>query len=143
VRPELERKLKRVPAAEENSLQVHRVFRGTEEMGLIMTRRVSGEYGGIEIVLGVEPGGAVRGLRLQRLREPELIAAYLASSEWLDAFRGKRVEDPWQIGVDLPAVPGPAQPSALAVVEGVRSLLILLDQARQTLVTVQQPHHGP
>jgi hypothetical protein len=139
-RLELADRLGRPPTAEENALSVHRVFHQQQSLGTVLTRRVKGEYGAIEVVLAISTNGRVCGLRLQRLREPEAIATELHRPEWLGAFQGKRVSSSWQIGLDVPAVSTPARASAEAVVDGVRSLLVLLDTANQSNVLVL-PHH--
>jgi hypothetical protein len=123
--PELGRPL----TADEFLLRPVRVLRGSERLGTVLVRRVKGEYGAIELVLAVTPDGRVRGVRLQRQREPETIAAALTSPRWLGAFQGKSAAAPLRIGADLPAVPPQALPSARAMAEGVRSLLILLHAA--------------
>lgn len=97
-------------------------------IGTVITRRVKGEYGVIEIVLAIRVDGRVRGVRLQRLREPKVIADALRSPQWLEAFEGKTFESRWQLGKDVPTE---ARSSAQAVIEGVRSLLILLETAEQ------------
>lgn len=143
LRVELTGRLGRPPAAEELLLQFHRVFRDATEVGTVLTRRVPGEHGSIELVLAVDSAGAVRGLRLQRWREPEPIRAALTNASWLRAFVGKRAGDACRPGVDLPAVPAAAQASAAAVAEGVRSLLILRDCAEHAQRGVAPVHHAP
>jgi hypothetical protein len=115
--------------AEEFLLRPYRAVRGQERLGTILVRRVKGEFGAIELVLAVTPEGQVKGLRLQRQREPEPIAAALTSPEWLNAFRGKSADSPLRLGEDLPQVPHEAIVSAAAVADGVRSLLVLLRAA--------------
>lgn len=130
-RLELTRRLGRPPAPDEHSLYLHRVYHQQQLRGTVVTRRVKGEYGAIEIVLAVGADGRVRGLRLQRLREPEPIASELRSTQWRRAFEGKTARSEWRLGHDIPGVPSAARVSALAIVEGVRSLLILLETAEQ------------
>jgi hypothetical protein len=115
--------------AEEMLLRPFRIMKGGERLGTVLVRRVKGEFGAIELVLAVTPEGRVRGLRLQRQREPEAVAAALTSPEWRGAFREKRADSPLRVGKDLPAVNREATVSAQAVAEGVRSLLILLRAA--------------
>jgi hypothetical protein len=98
-------------------------------LGVVLTRRVKGAYGAIELVLAVSPNGQTRALRLQRLREPEPIAVVLQNPDWLSAFVGRRAGSAWQLGRDLPEVPAEARASADAIIEGTRSLLILLAAA--------------
>jgi hypothetical protein len=130
-RLELARRLGRMPAPEEHSLYVHRIYHVQRPLGAVVTRRVKGEYGAIEIVLAVGTDGTVRGVRYQRLREPEPVADALRSPRWLAAFEGKEAADNWRLGEDIPDVPPAARVSARAVVDGVRSLLIVLKTAEQ------------
>jgi hypothetical protein len=117
--------------AEELLLRGFRVMRRSQPLGTVLVRPVKGEFGAIELVLAVEPEGRVRGLRLQRQREPAPIVAELTASRWLGAFRGKTADSPLRIGQDLPQVSRQARISAAAVAEGVRSLLILLRAAQK------------
>jgi hypothetical protein len=117
--------------AEEMLLRPFRILKDGKPIGAVLVRRVKGEYGAIELVLAVKPDGRVRGVRLQRQREPEAVAAALTSPQWLGAFREKSADSPLRVGEDLPAVSGAATVSAMAVAEGVRSLLILLRAAEQ------------
>jgi hypothetical protein len=125
----LAQRLGRAPTGDENVLRFCRVYRDETFLGTVLTRRAKGEYGGIELVLATDTNRCVRGLRLQRLREPELIADALQNKNWLRSFAGKQADDPWRLGSDLPEVPSEARASAGAVAQGVRSLLILLAAA--------------
>jgi len=115
--------------AEEMLLRPFRILKGGKLVGTMLVRRVKGEFGAIELVLAVTPDGRVRGLRLQRQREPEAVAAGLTSPKWLGAFREKTAGSPLQVGKDLPGVSSEASVSAKAVAAGVRSLLVLLRAA--------------
>src|SRR5205807_2669853 len=102
-RLELMRRLGRPPLPDEHSAYLHRIYTGDQLAGTILTRRVRGQYGAIEIVLAVGTGGRVRGVRLQRLREPEAIAKALQSPRWLAAFQGRTAENDWHPDRDLSA----------------------------------------
>ena len=141
-RLELSKALGRPPAPDEHALQLHRIFQNDQPVGVVLTRRVKGETGAIELVLAVKTDGHVAGLRLQRMREPELVAAALQADKWLAAFAGKTAADNWQLGVDITAVPAEAKPSALAIVENVRSLLILLETAERIAPVSGTAHHA-
>lgn len=109
----------------ESALDAHRVQRANgTPAGTVLVRRAPGEYGAIELVVGVDPVGRVAGVRVQREREPPPVAAALTSPRWLGALRGKTAGDPWRIGNDVPAVPPAARPSADALAGTVRALLI-------------------
>ena len=128
-RTELAQRLGRIPTGDENALHLYRALQGATPLGCVLTRRVKGEHGAIELVLGIDSQRRVCGARLQRLREPEPVASALGRPEWLGSFIGKNVSSAWKIGVDLPQVPSAALPSAEAIVEGARSLLVLASVA--------------
>ncbi len=128
LRPELTQRLGRVPTAAENALYVHQVWGENRLLGEVVVRRVKGESGVVELAVGFAPEGSIRGVRFQRSREPEAVAATL-NDAWLDGFRGKRGTDILQSGPDLPPVPAVASATAWAVVEGIRDLLILREVA--------------
>lgn len=130
-RMELRKRLGRTPTPDENVLYVHRVRRQSTALGALLTRRVKGEFGAIELVLAVDPGGVVRGLRYQRLREPAVVSAQLQAPAWIQAFRGKTADSPLRPGADLPQVSPEAATSAAAIAEGVREQLVLLEVATQ------------
>lgn len=141
LRIDLAQQLGRTPTAEENSLQLHRVYHDQQLLGTVLMRRVKGEFGAIEVVLGVRADGRVQGVRLQRLREPEAVAAALQNPEWLGTFRGRTLADRWMLGNEIPDVPVGARADAQAVVEGVRSLLVLLETAQKPNVHVAHAAH--
>jgi hypothetical protein len=121
----LQQLLGRPPSAEENSIQVHTVFKGEQLVGTVLTGRARGEYGVIEAVLALDLDLKVRGVYLQRLREPAAIAAALQAPEWLGAIAGKTAQSDWQLGRDIPDLPPEARRSGQSVLDTVRSLLIL------------------
>src|SRR5256885_439887 len=135
MRPQLQERLGRVPSAEENALLIHRVTNGSQSLGAVLTRRVKGEHGGIELVTAVDSTGAIRGVAIQSQREPDSIAREITNTKWLAAFTGKNAKSALQLDQDLPEVALPARPSAQAIAEGVRSQLVLLSVAEE----LQQP----
>lgn len=136
----LAERLGRMPDAEEHALQIHRVYQGSTALGVVLTRRVKGEYGAIEIVLAATPEGRVRGLRLQRIREPEVVREELQRAEWLGAFVGTELAGDWTLASGVPPVNPGAQVSAAAVADGVRSLLVLYATARETPPSLVRHH---
>ncbi len=143
-RVELAERLGRMPTGDENALHVWRIYAGDSVLGSVLTGRVKGEHGVIELVLAVEANGTVRGVRLQRLREPEPIAEALQNPNWLRSFEGRRADSSWKLGEDIPGVPAEARASAMAVIEGTRSLLILLVASEQPVSSSKPataPHH--
>ena len=139
-RVELTRRLGHPPAPEDHTLYINRVLRGEEPVGAIITRRVRGKYGAIEVVVAAGPEGAVRGIRLQRLREPDAVARALRSQAWLRSFTGKTAPSDWNLEAATARAAPEARASARAVAEGVRSTMILLDTA-ESLGPDSKPHH--
>lgn len=139
-RGELAQRLGRPPTAEENALYLYPVHGGAGKLGTVLVRRVKGESGAIEVVLAVDTDGRVAGVRLQRYRELEVVAAALKSPAWLRWFQGKTAESDWGLGGGIAPVPEVALPSARAVVDGVHSLLILLQVAQERGVRQTAPH---
>jgi hypothetical protein len=45
--------LGRAPTGDENSLRAYRIYRGSEDVGLVVPRRVSGEHGLIEFIIAI------------------------------------------------------------------------------------------
>jgi hypothetical protein len=128
-RLELEKRLGRMPGADDNALIVHRIIGMQASPGFVVTRRIRGECGLIELVLATDEHGRVIGARIQRHREPEQTARVFQSTAWLGAFRGKDSRSAWQVGEDIPAVPAAARVSADAIAREARTVLILLDVA--------------
>jgi hypothetical protein len=125
-RVQLAQRLGRALTGDENALHLYRIYRDSAPLGTIVTRRVKGAYGAIELVLAADTDNRVCGALLQRSREPELIARALQDPDWLRSFNGKGPDTAWKLGGDILDVQPEARPSAQAVVEGVRSTLILL-----------------
>lgn len=96
-----------------------------ETLGYILTDAEKGEYGVIEIIVGVTPGGKVKGVYIQRAREKN---KEFKSKEFLEQFIGKTKDDTIQIGKDIKAQ------SVLATEEvayGVRKMLVMYDELRK------------
>jgi hypothetical protein len=130
LRVELTKHLGRLPEPHENALTLHRIRAGEEHLGAVLTRRVKGEHGSIELVVAIDWQGAVHGVRLQRLREPEAIARHIRDENWLARFCGRTHDRGWDSRDEIEALPENLRLSAQAIREGVRSLLILYAAAR-------------
>jgi hypothetical protein len=143
MRAELEKRLGRTATGDENALRVYRVFENGALSGFVLTRRIKGEHGLIELVLAADPQRRVKGLRLQRLREPGTAVRILQDPAWRGSFVGKGEHSSWRLGEDIPGVLPEARSSAEAIVEGTRSLLVLLNISDQAgaRVAVAEHHH--
>ena len=124
--------LGREPTAEENAILIHQVLRSGNLLGAIVTRRVRGESGVIEIVLALERDGKVIGSKIQRLRENEAVTGELKSEAWLNSFRGKIASDAWKLGEDIPNISEQSRSSAEAILQECRVTLILFGVAGES-----------
>ena len=130
-RLELQTQLGRLPTGDENALRLYQVYRDQTPLGAVMVRRVKGAFGAIELVLAVDTNQLVRGVRVQRQREPDPIAAAIQDPRWLNSFTGKSAASSWPPA--LAEVPAESRPSAEAMADGVRSLLV------QLALTLEEP----
>lgn len=96
-------------------------------LGRIIACAQDGEYGAIEVVLGVTPDGKVKGVYIQRSREK--VSKELRSKEFLQQFIGKTAKDELRIGVDLKGFKG-GEKAAQAVAFAVKKMLILYEKLK-------------
>lgn len=98
-------------------------YRITSEgvLGHVLTDAEKGEYGVIEIVMGITTDGKVIGVYIQLARERD---KEFKSKEFLYQFIGKTKEDPIQIGRDIQAE---SSLPTNQVAYGVRKMLIMYD----------------
>lgn len=94
-----------------------------EQLGYIIADAEKGEYGVIEMVMGITPDGKVTGLYIQRARERDDV---FKSEKFLNQFVGKSIENPIKIGDDIKAEK--ASTAVKAVILGVRKMLIFYDE---------------
>lgn len=141
LRVELAARLGRPPTGDENALRVYSIHHDETPLGAMLTRRVKGALGAIEVVVAVNTNQEICGVRLQRLRETETSAAALENADWLRSFTGKRADSSWLIGKDFPDVLAETRISAEAIADGVRSSLILLAAENESRRSPTSPHH--
>ena len=138
---EIVKRLGRQMNPDENPLRIHRAMGEEGTLGSVLVTRVKGEHGGIEIVIGVNSDGAVKGVLIQSQREPEEVAKENTSPTFLNAFAGKSSLSRLSVGDDLPKVSDVARNSAQAIADGVRSQLIVFSFAeRSTQVGTSATH---
>lgn len=77
-------------------------------LGTVLALAGKGEYGTIEVVVGVDYAGVIVGVYVQRTRER--VAKALHAPEFLQQFAGKTKNDGFEIAKDIK----PASPDALA-----------------------------
>lgn len=103
------------------------VDKGGKELGRIIACAQSGDYGAIEVVMGVTPEGKVKGVYVQRTRER--VSKQLRSRDFLAQFDGKAVRDPLKVGDDVKAIKG-GENASKAVALAVKKMLVLYDELK-------------
>lgn len=96
-----------------------------QTIGTILALAGKGEYGTIEVVIGVNTDRKVAGVYIQRSRER--VTRALQSPEFLQQFAGKTKEDGFNVGKDIkPASPDAAAASRVAAFV-VKKMLVFHD----------------
>ncbi|MBL9188326.1 MAG: hypothetical protein JNK23_12650 [Opitutaceae bacterium] len=94
-------------------------------LGTVLALAGKGEYGTIEVVVGVDQAGGLVGVYIQRTRERA--AKALQAPEFLQQFAGKTKNDGFEIGKDIKPA-SPDAPSASRVVAFVvKKMLVFHD----------------
>lgn len=95
-----------------------------QTLGYVLTDAEKGEYGAIEIVVGITPDGRIVGVYIQRAREMD---KEFRSKEFLAQFAGKTNADPVQAGKDIKG--GKTVPVE-RVAYGVKKVLVMYDELK-------------
>lgn len=122
----IENRLAKSLDAGERTNWVYYKIRGskTDVLGYILTDAEKGEYGVIEIVMGINTDGKIIGLYIQRSRERD---TEFKSKDFLNQFIGRTKDDLIQIGRDIKAESSlPTE----QVVYGVRKMLVMYDELK-------------
>lgn len=134
---ELAQKLGRSLEPGENLLTFHRVYTKTNPVGAVIVRRVKGEHGALDLVIAISNEEKTKGLKIQRTREPDRVLASLQNPDWLRSMVGRSASSAWGTN-DVQELPPEARASAQAIVNGVRSSLILYSARKPETF---KPHH--
>jgi Na+-translocating ferredoxin:NAD+ oxidoreductase RnfG subunit len=97
----------------------------TETLGYIIADAEKGEYGVIEMVMGITPDGKVKGIYIQRSMERD---KEFKSKGFLEQFIGKTTSDTFKIGSDINVTNESI--AVKAVILGVRKMFIFYDELR-------------
>lgn len=97
----------------------------TRQIGTIIALAGNGEYGAIEVVIGVDGKGKVVGTYIQRSRERATKS--LQSPKFLGQFNGKTKEDGFELGKDIKPASQGAEASSKVVAFIVRKMLVFHD----------------
>ena len=93
-------------------------------LGTVLALAGSGEYGAIEVVIGLDPGERIVGVYIQRMRERQ--GEKLRADDFLGQFRGKSKDDALEVGRDIrPA--GAAPTGSRVVALAVKKMLVFYD----------------
>jgi len=141
-RSELAQRLGRTPTGDENVLHTYRVFCGNQSAGTILTRRVKGNSGAIELVLAVNAVGEVRGVRVQRHREPAAAERLFADPNWVQLFVGRTGQSSWNDVLAFAGSDPDTQTDVRAIVDGARALLVSLEIAEHAPNAAPLAHHS-
>lgn len=94
-------------------------------IGTIMALAGKGEYGAIEVVIGVNNNGAVVGAYIQRSRER--VTRALQSPEFLKQFVGKRKDDGFAVGAEIRPASPEAESASRIVAFVIKKMLIFYE----------------
>lgn len=97
----------------------------SQKIGTALALAGKGEYGSIEIVIGVDGSGKVVGTYIQRSRER--VTKALQSPEFLNQFAGKNRNDGFEVGKDIKPASPDAEPASRVVAFVVKKMLVFHD----------------
>lgn len=95
------------------------------KIGTIMALAGKGDYGTIEIVIGVDGVGKVVGAYIQRSRER--VTRALQTPEFLKQFVGKTKSDSFEVGKDIKPASQEAEAASKVVAFVVKKMLVFYD----------------
>lgn len=96
-----------------------------QKIGTVLALAGKGEYGSIEIVIGVDVDGKVVGANIQRSRERA--TKVLQSPEFLNQFAGKTGNDGFEVGKDIKPASPDAEAGSRVVAFVVKKMLVFYD----------------
>ena len=96
-----------------------------QTLGTIMALAGKGEYGAIEVVIGIDKGGKVVSAYIQRARERT--TKELQSASFLKQFVGKTKADGLEVGKDIQPPSAKAEPSSRVVASTIKKMLVFDD----------------
>ena len=106
-----------------NFYDINGVVRGKpQRIGTIIALAGKGEYGVIEVVIGIDGDGKIVGAYIQRSRER--VTHALESAEFLDQFRGKTERSGFEVGHEIKAASSDAESASRVVAFEVRKMLV-------------------
>lgn len=122
-RLELQRRLGRPLLPEDMELHSYAVSSNGSVIGTVLTRRIKGEHGAIELALALDSASRIEHFKIQSCREPTEIINALKEVHLESRLQHKTVQD--DFAFDFHDIPGSAHKIALQLTEAVKTLLIL------------------
>jgi hypothetical protein len=101
----------------------------TEKIGTIIALAGKGEYGVIEVVIGIDNKNKIVGAYIQRSRER--VTKELQSSEFLSQFKNKTKDDSFELGKDIKLASSDAEAASRVVSFVIKKMLIFYNELRQ------------
>ena len=95
------------------------------KLGTVLALAGKGEYGTIEVVIGVDSAGKLVGAYIQRTRER--VSKALQSPEFLNQFAGKTKTDGFDVGKDIKPASADAENASRVVTFVVKKMLVFHD----------------
>lgn len=96
-----------------------------QKLGIVLALAGKGEYGTIEVVIGVDGGGKLVGAYIQRTRER--VSKALQSPEFLKQFAGKTKNNGFDVGKDIKPASPDAEAASRVVAFVVKKMLVFHD----------------
>lgn len=93
-----------------------------QKLGTLIALAGRGEYGVIEVVIGVDPTGRIVGSYIQRSRER--VTHALESPDFLNQFKGKTKDDRFDVGSALKPAAGDALEASRTVALVIKKMLV-------------------
>ena len=117
-----------------NFYDVTGVLHGAPQtIGTVIALAGRGEYGAIEVVIGVDKAGRVVGTYIQRSRER--VTHALESSVFLEQFKGKTKDDSFEVGQAIKPAAPEAEAASRVVALLIRKMLVLRDVLQERRVS--------
>ena len=122
----LGRSFEEASAGEFNFYDIMGVVQGKpQKLGTLMALAGKGDYGVIEVVIGVDPNGKILGTYIQRSRER--VTRALQSPVFLSQFNGKTTRDDFQVGTSLKPAAADAESASRTVAQVIHKMMVLYD----------------
>jgi hypothetical protein len=96
-----------------------------QKLGTVLALAGKGEYGTIEVVIGVDGSDKVVGAYIQRTRER--VSKAIQSPEFLNQFAGKTRNDGFDVGKDIKPASADAENASRVVAFVVKKMLVFHD----------------